>query len=159
VFEGISGAQFSPCRKYRYALWRKWDPRGSAMLFIGMNPSTADETRDDQTIRKCAGYAKRWGYGGLVVGNLFALCSSDPFKVLTAQKKAMGNPENDEVLAEMAKATTFTLVGWGRLGEYQRRHEAVLAILGTVHCLKVTKNGQPQHPLYLPYYLEPQEYK
>jgi hypothetical protein len=67
------GAEFSPCRRYRYVLWRTWDPAAGSVNFIGLNPSTADEQVDDPTIRCCIGFARDWGYGGLVMTNLFAI--------------------------------------------------------------------------------------
>ena len=68
---GVSGANFSRCRRYRYTLWRRWDPERPLVMIIGLNPSTADACQDDPTIRRCIGFARVWGYGGLVVTNLF----------------------------------------------------------------------------------------
>src|ERR1700691_893264 len=70
VAEMRMGAVFSPCRRYRYALWREWGvlpgmPDKGYVLFVGLNPSTADETRDDATIRRCIAFAQAWGYSGL----------------------------------------------------------------------------------------------
>ena len=68
----LNGAIISDCGKYRYQLWRKWDPSLPVVLFIMLNPSQADASEDDPTIRRCINYAKSWGYGGIYVGNLFA---------------------------------------------------------------------------------------
>jgi len=75
-----SHATFSPCRKYRYSLFRIWDEDKSLVLFIGLNPSTADEKEDDPTIRRCINFAKQWGwgYGGLIMGNLFSFRATQP---------------------------------------------------------------------------------
>ena len=75
-----SGAVFSPCERYRYKLWRVWDPARplGCVMFLMLNPSTATDTEDDPTIRRCIGYARSWGYGGLYVGNLFAYRATDP---------------------------------------------------------------------------------
>ena len=62
-----SDALLSPCGCYRYALWRRWEP-GPQVLFIMLNPSTADELTDDPTIRRCIGFARSWGFGSLAVG-------------------------------------------------------------------------------------------
>ena len=70
-------ATFSDDRVHRYALWRIWDESLPKVLFIGLNPSTATETKNDPTIRRCMGYAKDWGYGGYIMGNIFAFRSSD----------------------------------------------------------------------------------
>ena len=73
-----SGAHFSPCERYRYRLWRCWDASKWKLAIIGLNPSTATHEEDDPTIRRCIGFAKRDGYGGLLMLNLFALRSTDP---------------------------------------------------------------------------------
>ena len=71
------GADISPCGRYRYSLWRKWGP-GATCMFVGLNPSTADETADDPTIRRCMAFARDWGYGALCMANLFAYRATDP---------------------------------------------------------------------------------
>ena len=73
-----SGAIFSSCRKYRYALWRNWDETKPCVMIIGLNPSTADENENDPTITRCINFAKSWGYGGVCVTNLFAYCATVP---------------------------------------------------------------------------------
>ena len=71
-------AVFSDCRKYRYALWRVWDESKPVAVFIGLNPSTADEVNDDPTVKRCVNFAQEWGYGGLCMANLFAFMATDP---------------------------------------------------------------------------------
>ena len=72
-------ATFSPCRRWRYTLLRRWEPANLIVVaFIGLNPSTADETLDDPTIRRCIGFAKAWGAGGMYMLNLFGWRSTDP---------------------------------------------------------------------------------
>jgi hypothetical protein len=73
-----SGAELSACRTYRYRLWRQWDADLAPVVWVMLNPSTADESADDPTIRKCIGFAQRWGYGGIEVVNLYAYRSPDP---------------------------------------------------------------------------------
>ncbi len=80
-----SGAHLSPCRQYRYRLWRDWDPGAGRCVFVGLNPSTADEHTDDPTIRKCVGFAKRWGFGAIDMVNLFAYRSTSPKGLLTQE--------------------------------------------------------------------------
>ena len=76
-----STAEFSPCRTYRYALWRWWDRSRPYAMFIGLNPSTADEVNNDPTVSRCIGYSRRWGYGGLCMTNIFAYRSTDPARM------------------------------------------------------------------------------
>lgn len=154
IGEGISGAVFSEDRKYRYMLWRVWNRELPAVIFIGFNPSTADEIQDDPTIVKMAGYSKRWGYGGLYVGNLFALVSPEPIDVLIRPGLAKGD-ENDHYLEELRHVAGIVVVGWGNVGAHDvvtrvRCSEVLKIFRNPVYCLAITKKGQPSHPLYLP---------
>lgn len=145
-----SGAEFSPCRTYRYALWRHWDWQGYAncVAFIGLNPSTADEVIDDPTIRRCIGFAKAWGYGGLYMLNLFAFRATDP-AVMKAAADPIG-PTNNEQLAYYQTHVGLTIAAWGRHGSHGGRSTGIRGVLrGPVHCLGTNKDGSPKHPLYL----------
>jgi hypothetical protein len=146
IGEGISGAVFSSSHEFRYALWRIWQQNGAMLLYIGLNPSTANNIKDDPTIRRMVGFAKAWGYGGLYVGNLFSFVSSDP-KLLHGQ---LGGGATDTALKKMRQLSSTVLVGWGNWGHQAgTRPTEVLAIVGDpVYCLKVTKMGEPSHPLY-----------
>lgn len=155
---GEETAVFSECRNWRYVLRRRWDA-GPVVAFILLNPSTADETENDPTIRRCIGFAKSWGFSGLVLGNLFALCSTDPGALYDAQDPIGHHPsgENDRWLDRIVKeAEGCVVMGWGMHGEYMGRGAAVIARLQADHpdiALKAfvrTKGGQPGHPLYLP---------
>lgn len=77
-------AKFSECRKYRYALWRTWDETKPHVMIIGLNPSTADETKNDSTITKCINFAKSWDYGGLCMANLFAYRATKPSDMIAS---------------------------------------------------------------------------
>lgn len=148
----ISSAIFSQDRVYRYVLWRKWGHEGYAM-FIGLNPSTADETIDDPTIRRCVAFAKAWGYGALCMTNLFAFRATDP-KVMVRAADPVG-PENDERLLAVANGAGVRIAAWGTnpaKGALARRcrDTAVKSIMPALHVLKLTKDGHPAHPLYLP---------
>lgn len=146
-------AVFSPDRVYRYMLWRTWGA-GPTVTFIGLNPSTADETVDDPTIRRCIGYAKAWGYGGLIMANLFALRATDP-RVMLAHPEPVG-PANDDALRDCVARSELVVAAWGADGAHRRRSSAVRAMLGgQLHALGLTKNGEPKHPLYLRADLEP----
>ena len=117
-----SGATFSDDGVYRYRLWREWDADLPSCLFIMLNPSTADATQDDPTIRRCIDYARRWGFGRLEVGNLFALRSTDP-KALYAADDPVG-PDNDDALMEMheGRASDGLRLGRPRTSPRPGRH-------------------------------------
>lgn len=140
--------------KYRYLLWRRWGDDGCDMLrWVMLNPSTADASSDDPTIRRCIGYAKREGYGGLVVLNLFALRATSPLD-LTLHTDPVG-PRNDDFLREYALDATQIVCAWGTKGAYLDREGTVLRLLREIaldKCVRLgtlTRGGHPRHPLYL----------
>jgi hypothetical protein len=147
------GAEFSPCRVWRYALWRTWDG-GPRLVVIGYNPSTADETTDDRTIGRCIDYARRWGCGGLVMLNLFAYRSTDPDALYDVADPI--GPGNDAALVEHTREAPKILAAWGAFPLAEERGPAVLRLINRpVLCLGVTKQGMPRHPLYQPAELLP----
>ena len=152
-----TSATISKCGQYRYELRRMWDTAKPVVLFIGLNPSTADAITDDNTSRVCINYAQRWGYGGLLVGNLFAHRSTDPAVLLTCVDPV--GPENDTWLAQLQEEASLVVCAWGGNGAYQGRGNAVLAQLRNPHCLTTLKNGQPGHPLYKSADLRPVPYE
>ncbi len=147
----IKGAQFSDCRKYRYALWRTWNAGECQVTFIGLNPSTADEDTDDPTIRRCIGFAKKWGFGGINMLNLFAYRATDPKVLMRAPVNPIGKANND-FLKMYHTPAGLSVACWGQHGLLMNRGDEVIEMLGknTLSCLGVTKKGQPKHPLYLP---------
>lgn len=150
LFDDISmGAELSHDRVYRYTLWRIWDSNKPFVLFIGLNPSTADEYKDDQTIRRCLGFAKKWGYGGLYMANLFAFRATDPVE-MKAHKAPVG-PGNDEVLIRLSEQAGLVVCAWGAHGSHLSRNNDVYNLLNKYNlmCLDVTKHGHPRHPLYI----------
>lgn len=146
-------AIFSEDRSYRYALSRTWDRTKPFVLFVGLNPSTADENNDDPTIRRCINYAKSWGYGGLLMGNIFAFRATLP----TDMKKATDpiGPENDKWLRKLSNASKITIGAWGNDGSFLNRSGDIFSILPKIYCLKVNSSGEPSHPLYLKSSLKP----
>ena len=142
-------AHFSDCRRYRYLLTRELSGRRGPLLFVGLNPSTADETQNDPTIRRCIGFAESWGHSRLIVANLFAYRATHP-KDLKTVRHPIG-VENDRVLLRESREAQTVLLGWGVHGVYRNRHEEVLDLLSEhpLYCLGVTKAGHPRHPLYL----------
>jgi len=155
------GATFSPCRRYRYRLWRKWN-YGRNCLFIMLNPSTADETANDPTVERCQRRAASMGFSSLTVTNLFALRSTDP-KALYEEYKRGGNPigpDNDRTILKAADDADLIICAWGTHGHISGRGTDVLIMLRAngfrPYALKLTSDGTPAHPLYLPYSLQPE---
>lgn len=139
-------AEFSECRKYRYALWRTWDDAKPYAMFIGLNPSTADEVNDDPTITRCINYAKEWGYGGLCMTNLFAYRATEPNEMMLVAEPI--GLENDDWLKKLAKDAGVIVAAWGNNGAYLGRSSEILAVLPNLKCLKKNQTGEPAHPLY-----------
>ena len=152
-----SGAVFSNCFNYRYALWRFWDRKLPYAMFIGLNPSTADATKDDPTIRRCINFSKDWGYGGLVMANLFALRATKPKDMLSHNLPQKGML-NDDYLIELSKNAGIVIAAWGTNGEYKHRDEFVLNMIPGMKHLGLTKHGKPRHPLYLKSNTKPQSF-
>lgn len=149
-------AKLSDCRTYRYELWRTWDESKPYAMFIGLNPSTADETEDDPTIRRCINFAKTWGYGGLCMTNLFAYRATQPEDMKRASDP-IGN-KNDETLILLAKNAGVIVGAWGNDGMFLNRSKHVRALIPELNVLKVNKSGEPAHPLYLKSTLTPIEW-
>lgn len=147
-------ATFSACRTYRYQLWRRWgEITEPYCMFIGLNPSTADEIKDDPTVRRCINYAKTWGYGSLCMTNIFAFRATDP-KEMMKSKDPVG-PENDIFLKESAKNAGIIIAAWGKDGKYKNREKEIIKTIKNLHCLKINGDGSPSHPLYLKKTLTP----
>jgi hypothetical protein len=145
------GAQFSPCRAYRYRLWRVWSEIEPTIAFVLLNPSTADEEKDDPTIRRCIDFARSWGYGGIVIANLFAWRATAPSTLYTLDDPV--GLDNDGHLCNIAETVPVIVCAWGVHGKLYGRGAEVLKLLESwkhrLRCLGVTKDGMPRHPLYL----------
>lgn len=141
-----SGAEFSPCGNYRYQLWRIWDETKPKVAFIGLNPSTANEETNDPTIRRVISFANKWGYGGVIMYNLFAIVSSSP-EVLLKCGDPMGN--NQWYLDDIKTHCERIIFAWGSFKEAKQRAKEVAEQYPDSYCLKHTKNGEPWHPLYV----------
>jgi len=140
-----SGASFDG--PYRYLLWRRW-AEAASVLFVMLNPSTADAQRDDPTIRRCIGFARAWGFGGVEVVNLFAWRATDPRELRRAADPI--GPANDRAITLAAARSHAILAAWGVHGALLDRDRQVTALLAgsRVRCLAHTGNGAPRHPLY-----------
>lgn len=139
-------ALFNEARTHRYLLVRRWGD-GAVMTWIMLNPSTADAFNDDPTIRRCVRFARREGFGGIRVLNLFALRSPDP-QVLRSHPDPVG-ASNDRFISEWAAAPA--VAAWGAHGSLHDRNRDVMRLLAVFEvpllCLGVTKVGHPKHPL------------
>ncbi len=143
-------ALFSYDHVYRYRLTRRWGPE-DPVVFVMLNPSTADAFTVDPTVAKCIRYARRWGAGGVTVLNLFAYRSTDPRGLYTHPDPV--GPANDQVITDTLSEDRHAVVAaWGVHGALHNRGHAVAELLhrhGAVHCLDITKHKHPGHPLYL----------
>lgn len=136
-------------RKYRYLLKRQWGDSSNFVNFILLNPSTANEIVDDPTVKACISFAKRWGYDGLYITNLFAYRTKSP-KELKKADSPIGE-ENDKYLSKHAKKSDLVVAAWGNHGKFAGRNLEVLKIIKDtpIHCLGTTKLEEPRHPLYV----------
>jgi hypothetical protein len=159
----MNQCEFSPCRKYRYTLWREWPVEDLLVgecsaetqahryvQFIGLNPSTADETKNDPTVRRCISFARRWGYGAMVMTNIFAWRDTDPEKMKLVDEPI--GPENDDWLIETAAKSGLVVAAWGNHGDHRNRQDDVKRLLSHIKlkCFLITGKGCPIHPLYQP---------
>lgn len=156
MFVNIINAELSEDRRYRYSLTRCWNQDLKIVNFICLNPSVADECTDDATVRRCIGFATAWGYGGIVVTNLFGLRSTDP-RALKNHPDPIG-PENDNYILKYATESDKVVCAWGNNGVYRCRHLDVISLLKNhfiLSYLALTNSGQPCHPLRLSARLTP----
>lgn len=161
-------ATFSPCRRWRYDLWRHWNDR-PMLLWIMLNPSTADEFgNNDPTVERCERRTRlltpRVGgdeYGGYYVCNIFALRSTDPGALYEAEDPV--GPDNDAAILRRACEVDRVVCAWGNHGLLHSRGQAVLSMLEDAgvqpECLRVTGKSQPEHPLYISYSVQPKPWQ
>lgn len=156
-----SGAVFAhypdqPVRAYRLLLWRTWDAALPPALFVGMNPSTADERRDDPTCRKEMVWAASWRYGGYVKANVGTIVSTDPMGML-GRRELPWELRRDCVVHQATRAG-MVVCCWGTHpithadGQPRVLVQALIdaGLRDRLHVLRLSKNGHPYHPLYLP---------
>lgn len=140
-----TSAIFSECRNYRYALSRIWNEEKPPIVFIGLNPSTANETENDPTIRRVIRFAYDWGYGGAIMMNLFAIVSPDP-TVLKTCSDPIG--DNDKLLNVTCEGRDI-LFAWGSFKEAKERAAEIINRFPDAYCLGKNADGSPKHPLYI----------
>lgn len=139
------GAEFSDDHKNRFNLWRIWDRSLPLVMFIGLNPSTANATNDDPTIRKVVAIARSNGYGGVYMMNCFSTVSTDPSKIETDYQEF-----NDRRLIHVRKLCQNVVFAWGNfeIVKTTGRHTHLVNLFGDALAITINKNGSPKHPLY-----------
>lgn len=161
-------ALFSDCMSYRYLLQIEWDPELPRIQFIGLNPSTADEMKDDRTITRIKRFSRDWGYGCVMMTNLFAFRATDP-KMMKAHTQPIGESKGSYITVcgtEFSNANDFQIhdtrmrcetavACWGNHGTHLYRATKVKQFLKNLSCFRITENGQPEHPLYLSAEMKP----
>lgn len=139
------GAVFSSCGKHRLMLHRTWDTSKPTVMFIGLNPSTADSDRDDPTIRRVRSMAKSWGFGSVVMMNLFTYISTDPKKLNIKDGNIF---ESNEILKDTGASVDTIVFAWGNF-KVMGRDVEVMRMFPNAKALHLNKNGSPKHPLYV----------
>jgi len=194
----IKGAYFSKCRTYRYALWRLWHdqenmieingvkfPRNGYVMWIGLNPSTADESVDDPTIRRCISFTKSWGYDGMFMVNLFTYRATDPNEMLAQfsvradgqnivgeymnRSSPVGGCKNAQVVYHLQKKCALVVAAWGANQNLIVKDRASsmcswfvdekCPIDRDLHCVAMTMDFSPGHPLYVSAAAQPTLYR
>ena len=138
---------------YRYKLSRTWDSTKPTILFIGLNPSIADENVDDPTITRCINFAKDWGYGTLLIANLFAFRSTYPKDIYLIDDPI--GKDNDHYLLECVTQSDLIVACWGNNGTYMNREKVITELVPNLYCLQKNKKGTPHHPLRPPRNIHP----
>lgn len=163
VFPSLNyGAELSECNQYRYKLWRIWDESKPKVLFIMLNPSTADAIINDATIRRCIKFTKDWGYGGFYVGNLYPYRSKEPADLLKCENPLGEN--NNNYLKEMALSAEIIICAWGnaptvnKLNKIYPHYKPLENLEKPLCYLGLSNDGTPKHPLYLLKTLKPIKY-
>lgn len=137
-------AEFSECGKYRYYLLRYWDINKPFVLCIGLNPSTANATDDDPTIRNLGALLRTYGFGGFYMANLFALISSEPEAIRSCPDPLK---ENDKWLTYLEGVTSETIFCWGSFKQAEYRAKKLIGKFPGALCFGKTATGKPIHPL------------
>lgn len=142
-----NGAYFSLYRNRRYALWRTWDPSKPKIMFIGLNPSIADETDDDHTITRVINFATTWGYGGVYMVNLYPGISTDSDHIPVPTPLAL--TKNDAIIRHIGRKVDKVIFAWGSHEDVEDRAKVMEEMFPNAEALIINKNGSPRHPLYI----------
>jgi len=152
-----NGALFSECRKYRYYLWRIWDYNKPLVMFVGLNPSTANESQDDPTIKRVKSIANNLGYGGIYMMNCFPYISTNPDDL----KEFENTDENDRYLSVISLSCKDVIFAWGnfKIVTESGRDKELKQMFPNALALHINKNGSPKHPLYCKSDIKPVKYE
>lgn len=158
-----SGADFSSCRNYRYALWRIWDKTLPLVMFIGLNPSSADENEPDPTITRVMGFAKAWGYGGVYMMNCYPLVSTKPEALqdfIDTPFHDIEDLENAKRILDVSRRCKAIVFAWGafKIVKDSGRDKMFSNRFPDAIALILNKDGSPRHPLYVPGSVKPIRY-
>jgi hypothetical protein len=152
-----AGATFSRCRRWRYLLWRRWDEAKPVANFLMLNPSTADEFQLDPSCTRARNYAERWGFGAVLITNIFGWRATDPEEMKSVEDPV--GPGNDRAILKAARRARIVVCAWGNHGEHRERGNEVKGMLArygvALYFLRLNRSGHPAHPLYLPGTLRP----
>lgn len=142
-----AGAEFSADRKNRYALWRIWNPKLPLVMFVGLNPSTANETDLDRTVTRVLAFSKNLGFGGFYMMNCFSFVSTDPDMLQLNDD----NTTNDTWLRKVGEKCERVIFSWGvfKIVREKERDVQLTNMFPDAMVLKYTKDGYPYHPLYV----------
>lgn len=164
----VSSAEISACGRYRHSLLRVWDDVSYACLFVLLNPSTADGSVDDPTVRKCVGFAKEFGCGAMEIVNLFDYRATRPLELFKVWERSPWtdvypvSPDWRRHFEYAVQRSEMTVVGWGAHGKLADRDRDVMNLLKDFgvepQCLAVNKDRTPKHPLYVGYGTELKSY-
>ncbi|SME51258.1 hypothetical protein BACERE00185_05671 [Bacillus mobilis] len=146
-----SKALFDESKTYRYSLKRIWDPHKGRVLFIMLNPSSANQDSEDRTSRRCLEFAKDLGFGSLEIVNLFAYIATDREELLQVSREEAIGPENENHIIRALNGADMVIAAWGENCKYHGRHKDIHELFKGyhLHCLGKTNKGFPKHPLYL----------
>jgi hypothetical protein len=159
--DSVVSAVFSECQRYRYELREVWDPSRPLVLWLLMNPSVACTAHSDPTLRKTGNFARSWGFGGQLVGNVHAYRATDKSRLLEVDDPV--GPDNDRTIVALAAQAKLVMLAYGQPPPALRaRGQAVVSLLRHhpgLHHLRLSRDGTPVHPLYLPAALRPQPHR
>lgn len=143
-------ATFSSDMKHRYTLWDWWDTSKEYAMFIGLNPSTANEIKNDPTVTRCINFSKRWGYGGFCMTNMFSYRATDPKEMKSQDEWKLNHLKNKYALKDISRKAGVVVACWGSHGEHLDGDNRVRSLIKRdMYCLGKTKKGLPRHPLYI----------